>query len=46
MNAFLTAMADLDEADLEEVMLYAQFRKCGIECEEGARTRCDRGCVA
>ncbi len=26
-NALLTATTDLDDADLEEVMLYAQFRK-------------------
>lgn len=26
-NGLLTATADLDDADLEEVMLYAQFRK-------------------
>ena len=26
-NALLTATADLDDTDLEEVMLYAQFRK-------------------
>jgi transcriptional regulator with XRE-family HTH domain len=26
-NAVLTAIADLDDDDLEEVMLYAQFRK-------------------
>lgn len=26
-NAVLSATADLDDADLEEVMLYAQFRK-------------------
>lgn len=26
-NVLLTAAADLDDADLEEVMLYAQFRK-------------------
>jgi transcriptional regulator with XRE-family HTH domain len=26
-NALLTATADLDDVDLEEVMLYAQFRK-------------------
>ena len=26
-NAVLSATADLDDADLEEVLLYAQFRK-------------------
>lgn len=36
-NALLTATADLDETDLEEVMLYAQFRKARHRAQEGAR---------
>jgi transcriptional regulator with XRE-family HTH domain len=29
-NALVTAAADLDDSDLEEVMLYAQFRKARL----------------